>query len=346
MLCCSRPKAYDETVGRRDHIARVVALLRVLELAGGRGVSLRQVASHNRWPLSNLYRDLRTLEEAGYEIGHEDHRYTLAPSRRPSSSDVGSDEMLALFVARQLAAGFRPMDIGKALDRLWAKLSSRPGRSSALLPGGGPPWISIRPPLAIDYNDHRGILETFERSLRQRVAVRCRYAATSTGEITSRVIEPGELHWDPGLEAWYLIAYCRLRSDLRVFAIHRFRAAQLIDEAIGPRRGVSSRAALRHAFRVWRSNSVETVRVWFAPRVAQEVRERSWHASQRVESESDGSCVLQLEVAGTPEIERWICGFGGDARVLEPERMAVAVRAAHEAALTPLERSRKKRLTL
>jgi len=73
----------------------------------------------------------------------------------------------------------------------------------------------------------------------------------------------------------YLVAWCRLRRDVRVFAVHRFRAVALGRERFAPRAGVSSRAALRDAFRVWRSANVYRVRVRFAVGVAEEVRERA-----------------------------------------------------------------------
>src|SRR6185312_3900580 len=126
---------------------------------------------------------------------------------------------------------------------------------------------------AVDYRAHAKIIATFERAVRERVVLACRYAALSTGETTARQIEPGELYWDPGLESLYLIGWCRLRRDVRVFAVHRFLAATLGDERFAPRGDAPAASALKHAFRVWRGANVETARVRFSRAAAQEIRE-------------------------------------------------------------------------
>jgi predicted DNA-binding transcriptional regulator YafY len=140
------------------------------------------------------------------------------------------------------------------------------------------------------------------------------------------VIEPGQLHWDPGLETLYLIGYCRLRADIRVFAVHRFLAVSPTTQTFAPRPEARSRAALNKAFRVWRSERVVDVRIWFAPDVAEEIRERRWLASQKVENDRDG-VVLSGEVAGLAEVERWVLGYGGAARVIEPRELRESVAA-------------------
>jgi predicted DNA-binding transcriptional regulator YafY len=119
---------------------------------------------------------------------------------------------------------------------------------------------------------------------------------------------------------------------VRVFAVHRFLAAALTDEHFAVRPETRSKAALRGAFRVWRDDHVSTVRVRFAPKVAPEIRERTWARGQRLEDAAgDGSIILTLEVTGFPEIERWIPGYGGDAEVLEPAELwrSVAAKARY-----------------
>jgi predicted DNA-binding transcriptional regulator YafY len=165
---------------------------------------------------------------------------------------------------------------------------------------------------------------TLERATRTRTAVDVRYRALSTGKLSSRVIEPGELYWDPALETLYLIAWCRLRQDVRVFAVHRFLAVALTDEICPPRSQTRSRAALHKAFRVWRSEHVTKIRIWFAREIADEIHERKWLADQKLEEASDG-VVLSAEVAGLAEVERWILSYGPGAKVLAPGELAASV---------------------
>jgi predicted DNA-binding transcriptional regulator YafY len=310
-------------MARNDRIVRVEALKQAL-CASRVGVPLKTLAERHDWDLRGLYRDIKALESAGYIIERDNHRYRIVGNPRGAAGVPDADERLALYLARQNARGWKETSLGKALDRLWHRVSATGDGQAALLPVESTPWIATRELTGLDLGAHRTIIATLERATRARLAVNVRYLALSSGQVSSRVIEPGELYWDPGLETLYLIAWCRLRNDVRVFAAHRFLAVVLTDEHCAPRPETRSRSALRNAFRVWRSAHVEKIRVWFAPEVADEIRERKWLADQKIERSSSG-VVLSGEVAGLAEVERWILGYGPSAKVLEPKALAKTV---------------------
>jgi predicted DNA-binding transcriptional regulator YafY len=316
-------------VARNDRIVRVETLKQAL-LASRTGIPLKTLAERHDWNLRGLYRDIKALESAGYAIESTDHRFRIIGNPRNVAGVPDADERLALYLARQNARGWKETSLGKALDRLWHRVSSTGDGQAALLPVESTPWIVTRESSGIDYGARRSIIATLERATRTRVAVHARYRALSSGQVSSRTLEPGELYWDPGLETLYLIAWCRLRDDVRVFATHRFLAVSLTDEHCPPRPETRSRSALRKAFRVWRSGHVETVRIRFAPEVAGEIRERKWLAEQKLE-DTGGGVIVTGEVAGLAEIERWILGYGDAAEVLEPKILRESVAAKLQA---------------
>ncbi len=260
---------------------------------------------------------------ARFRLIEEDGRYRLDGKVTTFSGAPSPDERLALYLAREQAAGWKHTSLGRALDTLWNRVSSTDGQA-ALFPVETVPWFATRGFSAIDYCQHRHILETIERATRERTVIAARYRAASSGQLTSRHIEPGQLHWDPGLESLYLIGWCRLRNDVRVFAIHRFAAVTLLDERCPPRAETRSVAALRKAFRVWRSDRVERVRIAFTADIAAEIRERKWMAGQQV-VEDNGGVILSGDVAGLAEVERWVLSYGPSAKVLEPVELAESV---------------------
>lgn len=322
-------------MARLDQIIRILTVARAL--AGSRrGVSVKEWAAREGLPWRGVYRDLDVLRAAGFPVETVAGRHRLPRNwAAPHLPGVQEDEVLALYTLRALAGTWRTTAVGKPLERLWMKLTSEARGQGTLVPLTREPWFAVRTPLGIDYRAHDKIIATFERATRDRLAVNSRYRALSTKQPTARIIEPGELYWDPGLESLYVIGWCRLRQDVRVFAIHRFQAATLTDETFTPRAGARSAAALRKAFRVWRSEETQIVRVRFSAEIADEIRERSWGERQVLGQEStdrQGGVVLSLEVAGLAEIARWVLGFGADAEVLAPkelrERVAKAVREA------------------
>jgi predicted DNA-binding transcriptional regulator YafY len=312
-------------LARNDRSVRLELLKQAL-LQTRRGIALKALAEKHNWKWRNLYRDIEVLEAAGFPIRSENGLYRMDATVPPISGAPGADERLALFLAREQAAGWKHTSLGKALDKLWHRMATSSGGQTALFPIDSAPWLSTRDWHAIDYGRHAKIVETLERATRDRIAVQTRYRAASTRQTTSRVIEPGQLHWDPALETLYLIGYCRLRADIRVFAVHRFLAVSPIDQVFPPRAETRSKAALNKAFRVWRSERVVDIRIWFAPEVADEIRERRWLAGQKVENERDG-IVLSGEVAGLAEVERWVLGYGAAAMVLEPRELRESVAA-------------------
>lgn len=319
---------------RNDQIVRILSVARALS-ASRRGVSLKALAEREGWHWRTVYRDRNALQAAGFPIEEPSPgRFRMAESWGvPNLPGVEPDEVAAFFTLRALAESWRATALGKPLDRLWAKLASARGGQTSLVPSREA-WFVVRSPIAIDYRRHAKIIATFEKAVRERIVVTCRYRSIASKDVTARQIEPGELYWDPGLESLYVIGWCRLRRDVRVFAVQRFAAAALTDEAFAPRLEAKSKVALRGAFRVWRGKNVETVKVRFSRRVADEIRERRWGPEQRIEKEVGGSVVLTLEVAGTAEVERWVLGFGEDAEVLAPAtaRRSVAGRLRRGAA--------------
>jgi predicted DNA-binding transcriptional regulator YafY len=309
-------------VARNDRTIRLEVVKRALAQSR-RGVALKQLAEKHDWNLRTLYRDIDALQAAHFPIVEEAGRYRLDGKITTFSGSPTPDERLALYLAREQAAAWKHTSLGRALDTLWNRISSTDGQS-ALFPVETVPWIATRTFAAIDYNQHRRIVETIERATRERLVLSARYRAASTGQLSSRAIEPGQLHWDPGLESLYLIGWCRLRNNVRVFAVHRFAAVTLLDEHCPPRPETRSVAALRKAFRVWRSDRVEKVRIAFTADVAAEIRERRWLPGQEV-AEAHGGVILTGEVAGLAEVERWVLSYGPAAKVLEPEALREGV---------------------
>ena len=293
-----------------------------------RGVLLRPFATKRGYPVRMVYRLRDVLLEAGAPIRQNPDspaRWQLMEGWLPASV-VGParDELIALFVARQLAPGLRGTSVGRSLDSLWGKLAS-PGPQQALPLEDTTP-LSIRAIAPIDYADHRVTIECLREAIERRHAVKIRYR-TPGAAVTDRVIEPGFLHWDGGLEAMYAPSWCRLRAAIRVFAVHRVVAIEGLPGDAA--RSVPARRTIERAFRVWYRDLVEHVHVVFTPRIAGEIRERRWHASQRLIDAADGGVHLHLDVSAPEELERWLLGFGPDARVIEPARLAEQIQRQH-----------------
>jgi predicted DNA-binding transcriptional regulator YafY len=337
---------------KEPQLVRGIALL-VAMLHAKRGVNVKQFAERRGWTVRSVYRDLDKLQLAGVPIEHPEHgwfrirRGWIESAAVPSASSgpsapggpgvpgvpgghrIPREAADALATVRRLTPALDAA-IGRTLDVVRAMLLvPAPGQQELALEGDT--WLHGRSPPPIDYTRHTGVLEVLREAIAKRRAVQIAYRG-GDARSTTRVVEPEAVWWEPSNESLYLLAWCRLRSAIRTFAVHRIASAVLLDDScVSPRGAV---AEMSKAYRLWTRPTTSRVRLRFAPRVAAEIRERRWHASQQLDELEDGSVLLAMDIAAPEELERWLLGFGPDVEILEPSQLAELVRARHVEAVS------------
>jgi len=320
-------------VGTDQRLRRLLQLGEAL-IDAPRGLSLEQYGKKHGYSRSALYRDVAVLRDVGFPITSDRGRHRVAADFQLfGRRGLDAGELLALFVARQVAGRIPGSRFDRALASVWAKVTGVDGQL-ALVPGADDA-LSVSAFQTLDYTPHRAVIDTLESAIHGRVAVKLRYRKASSGEVSERVVEPGQLHADAAVEGLFLIAYCRWRRAVRVFAIQRVVSAEPTGEHFTPRAETRSRVALRDAFRVWvgKQDAPVNVRVRFARSIASEIAERHWHSSQVLTQVPGGEVVLELRVGDPASLIRWLMGYGADViEVEEPRWLAEEVRRRHRRA--------------
>ncbi len=72
----------------------------------------------------------------------------------------------------------------------------------------------------------------------------------------------------------------------------------------------------------------------FDERVADYIREKRWHPSQQLKELPGGGVELRLKLGSLVEIQRWVLGWGGAAKVIAPPELAAGVADAAKAILS------------
>ena len=135
---------------------------------------------------------------------------------------------------------------------------------------------------------------------------------------TSRVVEPHRCLYDG---FWYLMAYCRLREDPRVFRLDRVRRAELTDEVFQPPDDV---AEAMDGIPV--DGSLPEVTLLLDPGVRWVVDQYP-HTGQ--DSEPDGRLRVTLPVTADRWLERLLLRLGPAAEVVvAPPGLGTDLRAA------------------
>jgi predicted DNA-binding transcriptional regulator YafY len=181
-------------------------------------------------------------------------------------------------------------------------------------------------------------LAEIHRALAERRTLRLRYYSLSRDAETERLVDPYHVTLYSG--GLYLVGYCHLRREVRIFAVERIRAIETLRETFAIPADFDAEAYLRGAWGIVRGDLV-TVRAVFTRAVAPHIRGRLWHASQELRELPGGRLEMRMTVADTLEVRRWLLGFGAGVDVLAPPALREAIREEAEAVALALGPAKK-----
>ena len=125
---------------------------------------------------------------------------------------------------------------------------------------------------------------------------------------------------------WYLVAYDLMREDIRKFVPARMRDVRLRDARFERPKEFSVDKYLKGSFGVYSGGELMELKVWFSRARAQVVRERKWHASQRIRELGNGEIEYSVRLSSLKEIVPWILGWGEHARAIAPKALVEAMK--------------------
>lgn len=314
---------------RNAEVIRQWTILRQIERARTAGVTLDELATLCDVTTRTIRRDLQALEEAGFPLfddrTRDDGRTRWSingQAFKGLAAGLTLSELSALYFSRTLLeslAGtpFRD-DVESAFEKLASVLTPHMRRFLDQLPR----VISTKPdPMRRQPGDdaaqQRIIARALEATLNQRQAA-LTYYSKSSERTKTYLVHPYRLAYAQG--GLYLLAYVPEYRQVRTFAVERVREISLLEERFVPIEELPDEA-FPDSLGV-HSGPTERVAIEFQEAVAEYVRARAWHRSQKIVDREDGGVTLTLEVCLDRALRSWILSFGPFARVLAPDSLA------------------------
>jgi predicted DNA-binding transcriptional regulator YafY len=132
-----------------------------------------------------------------------------------------------------------------------------------------------------------------------------------------RRVEP--LHLACIDQGWYLLAWDKMRTAVRTFALRRIRQIRMTGTTFKPRR-FNVTKHLKHSFGAFSSGTPEFIRLRFWGRAASVVQEFLWHPTQAFEQVPGHPDMIDMTmtVSRSPRLIGWIGEWLGEVAVLEP----------------------------
>lgn len=294
-------------------------------LRSGRPLKATDLAAEFEVNVRTAYRDLDFLRDewrVPLEFDRARASYLLTePMTGLPPVALSQGELVALYFAEKVLAQYRGTPFERDLESAFRKIQELLPQEVRVSPGRLDDYLSFEPgPLhAPDAEVFRAVLAA--QRLRRRLLIR--YRSLSSDRTTDRRVHPYHVFNHRG--DWYLAARDEGRKQVRIFALHRVRRATPTTGSYELPADFNFRRYMSDAFGVQKGDKPVPVSIRFAARQARWIRERRWHRSARVQEGLDGSLVLNLKVAETSEIVRWVLQFGHEAEVLEPPSLRAAV---------------------
>jgi predicted DNA-binding transcriptional regulator YafY len=216
----------ENEISRLSRLTAIITLLQSKKLITASFISKKFSIS-----VRTVYRDIRSLEEAGVPIRTEEGKgYSLIEEYALPPVMFSEDEASALITADQFVSKNKDASFVKnysdALIKIKALLKHAAKDKAE--------FLSQR--IVFRQNATRQITSNYLSSLQLAITnyrlIKMWYHSENSDKPVERTIEPFGLYSTN--ENWILVAYCQLRKENRAFRLDRIRELKLLDMTFKP----------------------------------------------------------------------------------------------------------------
>ena len=245
---------------------------------------------------------------------------------RVPALQFSATELMALIFTRDLARPLEGTPIKDSLDSALAKaksvLPAKAGEYLQSMQG----WFSAGIGSHKNYREHRDKIDQLSRAITKKRTVEIRYYSATRDRTSRRKVDPYHIWFAAG--ALYLIGYCHIRKDVRMFAVDRILSLTTTNLPCQMPLGFNVEDYVRNALTVMRGGEQIEVVLLFDRKTSAWAKDRIWHPSQKATLDKDGCLTLILQVADTPELVGWILSLGSGVQVVKPPPLRENVKSA------------------
>lgn len=269
----------------------------------------------------SIYRDIDFMRDRlalpiEYDAHHSGYFYSEAVSGFPTLQ-ITEGELFAMLVAEKALQQYRGTPFERPLVSAFRKISASLPDTISLHLADWEQSISFHTSAIPKMN-----LALFDRlakaaSHREQLKLTYRKPGQKTGR--KRIVDPYHLANVNG--EWFLFAYCHSRQDVRTFAPARILSIELTGKSFLRPNEFSLQKRLSGSFGIHSGKKLQTVKLRFTKKAAGYIREKQWHPSQKMIECENGEVELSFRLSSLMEIKRWIIGWGGEARAIQPLKL-------------------------
>lgn len=279
----------------------------------------QDIADRFEISLRTVYRDIRSLEEAGVPIiGEAGVGYSIMDGYRLPPVMFSKEEATAFITAEKLVD--KMADVSTAdryKDAMYKLRSVLRSEEKGMLE-------DIEDVIYIHKHSKRNKPKfMFEvlKSISDEQAVDLEYEAGYKDEVTTRSVEPVGIYYVD--DHWHLVGWCRLRNDYRDFRLDRIRSLKNTTEPFSQEKIHLDEYIKNYLNR----NCLIQVQIRFSNKVAPYIEEQRMYFGFVDEHTEDDTVVMRFLTSSIYYFSRWIVSFGKMAEVIEPDELKNNIKA-------------------
>ncbi len=256
-----------------------------------------------------------------FDARRKGYHFTKALDKLPPMR-VSEGEIVALILAQRALDEFHGTPFEQSLCNALAKLQASLPDSISLRPERLAEAVAFRPS-GLPHPDPK-LFQRLCDAVTGETEVDLHYRKPDETSATSRRVRPYQIACLKG--KWYLFAYDLRAEEVRTFLLTRVTEVHTTKVTFQKPKDFSLDTHLGGSFGVFSGEGKHSVTIRFSAKVAQHVRERVWHTSQKTKLLPDGSLELQLQLSDLTEITSWILSWGAEAEALAPASLVKQLR--------------------
>ena len=319
---------------------KFIRLLESMQAQGG--ITTGEVISRFGLDDRTLRRYLADLRELGLPVhasgrGHERKLWIDATYRR-SGVQLSLLELVSLRFGRSLFNFLEGTSFADDMDEALERLSTIAiGHSRELARSLDRKFLAV-PEHRRDHSEDGDLIDDILSALLYQNPARAHYARVGS---PTRAYHLHPYTLATYRQSLYLFALDVEENKVKTFALSRFRNFERVKgERFVLREDYQPEDVIKDSFGIM-GGPVRQVSLLFNRRAAPYIKEQRWHASQAVSAVEGGRVRLSMRVGLSPELTRWILGFGPDVQVESPSELAEEVMHLHAQAASGADPARR-----